>query len=85
MAHLDRTRDTGAGGSGALKRFYSEAELAAYAGLSTRTLQGWRLRNQGPPWKRLCADDKRKHGAIRYDIQQFDAWLAAQPGGGQAA
>jgi hypothetical protein len=58
------------------KRYFSERELSIYAGLATRTLQSWRLRGQGPPWVKLC-------GAVRYSIEQFDAWAGACPGGGE--
>ena len=68
------TRATAAAG-GVSKRFYSERELSVYAGLSVRTLQGWRMRNLGPPFRKFC-------GSVRYDLGEFDAWAAAQPGGG---
>lgn len=68
---------TDAGGSGAPKRFYSERDLAEVLGISVKTLQGWRFRGQGPAWRRLC-------GTIRYDVQAFDLWVQAQPGGGGA-
>jgi hypothetical protein len=57
------------------KRFYSEAELAVYLGVSPRSLQGWRLRGLGPPYRKLC-------GAVRYDIEAVTAYLANCPGGG---
>jgi predicted DNA-binding transcriptional regulator AlpA len=60
------------------RRFYSERDLAAVLGVSTKTIQGWRLRGKGPPWKKLC-------GSVRYDVQACDAWTAAQPGGGGTA
>ena len=60
-----------------VRRYLSERELAAYSGISARTLQGWRLHNQGPAWRKLG-------GAVRYDVQAFDAWIQAQPGGGGA-
>jgi len=69
-----KTANESAAGS-VLKRFYSETELAAYAGLSARTLQGWRLFGKGPPWRKLC-------GSVRYDVTAFDSWAAGQPGGG---
>jgi len=49
-----------------------------HLGLSGETLQGWRCRGQGPPWKKAL-------GAVRYNIVVVDAWCAAQPGGGGAA
>jgi hypothetical protein len=57
------------------KRYVSERQLAVYSGIAVRTLQGWRLRNQGPPWRKLC-------GAVRYDLLAFESWAAGQPGGG---
>jgi hypothetical protein len=75
MMHANQARQNAGGGS-VSKRFYSESELAIYSGLSVRTLQGWRLRSQGPPWRKLC-------GSVRYDLKAFDAWAAAQPGGGE--
>jgi hypothetical protein len=63
---------------GVSRRFFSEADLAAYAGLSVRTLQGWRMRGLGPPFKKLC-------GSVRYDIEGFEAWVSACDGGGGRA
>jgi hypothetical protein len=58
-------------------RWVCERDLALYLGLSERTLQGWRLRNIGPPFRRL-------NSAIRYDLRAAEQWAAAQPGGGAA-
>ena len=60
------------------KRYVSERQLEEYSGISARTLQGWRLRNQGPPFRKLG-------GAVRYDLLAFDAWAMGQPGGGDSA
>jgi hypothetical protein len=59
------------------KRYVSERQLSEYSGIGVRTLQGWRMRNQGPPWRKLC-------GAVRYDLVAFESWVwvAGQPGGG---
>lgn len=57
------------------RRYVSERELAAYSGIAVRTLQRWRLYNQGPPYKKFG-------GMVRYDLAAFDAWAAQQPGGG---
>ena len=65
------------GSGGLLRRFVSERELAIYAGVPARTLQGWRLRGQGPPYRKLC-------GSIRYGLAEFENWVQAQPGGGHA-
>jgi len=55
--------------------FVSERDLAVMSGISVKTLQGWRLRGLGMPWRRFG-------GAVRYSIQDFEKWAAAQPGGG---
>jgi hypothetical protein len=61
------------------KCFYSERDLAAVLGVSVKTIQGWRFRGgKGPAWKRLA-------GSIRYPVDQFNAWVEAQPGGGGTA
>jgi len=62
--------------TGLSRRFYSERDIAEVLGVSIKTTQGWRLRSQGPPWRRLG-------GAVRYDVAEFDAWVQAQPGGGR--
>ena len=70
------TRREIAGGDGVPKRrFYSERDLAGVLGVSTKTLQGWRCRSLGPPWRKLC-------GAVRYDSVEFDTWVGLQPRGG---
>ena len=56
-------------------RYLSERELAVYSGIAVRTLQRWRLLNQGPPYKKF-------RGAVRYDLAAFDEWVVNQPGGG---
>ena len=74
MSQLTRTRET-AGAGGLSRRFYSERDLAAVLGVSVKTVQGWRFRGQGPAWKKLA-------GSVRYPVDQFEAWVQAQPGGG---
>ena len=75
MGNVSHTRNQ-AGAGGVSPRFYSERDLAAVLGVSAKTLQGWRFRGQGPPWRRLC-------GAIRYGVSEFEAWVEVQPGGGR--
>lgn len=70
------TREQQPSGGSVCQRYFSEAELSQYSGLSVRTLQGWRLRGQGPPFRKL-------RGSVRYDIQEFDAWVQSCPGGGE--
>ena len=57
------------------KKYVSERELSEYSGIAVRTLQGWRMRNQGPPWRKFC-------GTVRYDLVAFESWASRQPGGG---
>lgn len=54
------------------RRFFRERELEAYSGIPARTLQGWRLRRQGPPYFKLGTGRK---APILYDIGEFMAWL----------
>jgi hypothetical protein len=61
---------------GASRRWASEREVSEYMAVSVRTLQGWRLRGQGPSWRRLGA-------CVRYDLAAVEAWALAQPGGGE--
>jgi predicted DNA-binding transcriptional regulator AlpA len=77
MIHAVQTREQ-AGARSMSRRYLSERELAEYSGLAVRTLQKWRLFNEGPPFRKLG-------GAVRYALDQFDAWVAAQPGGGERA
>ena len=76
------TRTNTAGGEAAPKRFYSERDLAAVLGVSVKTVQGWRFRGQGPAWRKLAGEKNHSGGTVRYPIDQFDAWVQAQPGGG---
>jgi predicted DNA-binding transcriptional regulator AlpA len=75
MRQLEQHREQYAVGGSVPKRFYSERELAAVLGVSVKTIQGWRFRSEGPPWKKLA-------GTVRYPAEQFDEWVAAAPGGG---
>lgn len=54
-----------------MERMQTERELAVALGISRRTLQGWRWRGGGPPFRRLG-------GAVRYDPAEVRAWLDAQ-------
>jgi hypothetical protein len=72
---LGSTTPTCVGAGSVSRRFYSERDLAVTLDVSVKTVQGWRFRNQGPPWKKLA-------GAVRYPVDAFEAWVQAQPGGG---
>lgn len=51
------------------------AEAATLLTLSSRTLENWRARKQGPPWRKLGT-------AVRYDTEDLEKWLeeSAQTG-----
>lgn len=52
-----------------------EKEVEALGIANRRTLQAWRLRNIGPPF--------RKFGrSVKYSVGALAAWASAQPGGG---
>jgi DNA-binding transcriptional MerR regulator len=44
------------------------AEVAKLLGLSTRTLEKWRLKGTGPPFERVSSR------AVRYDADALEAW-----------
>jgi predicted DNA-binding transcriptional regulator AlpA len=45
-----------------------EKQAAEYLSESTRTLQNWRQRRQGPPWIKIGYQ-------VRYDVNDLDAWI----------
>jgi excisionase family DNA binding protein len=47
------------------------AEAASYLALSPNTLRNWRSYGEGPPALKLG-------GAIRYRVEDLDAWIASQ-------
>lgn len=53
-----------------VRRYLSERDLSEYSGVAVRTLQGWRVRGQGPPWVKMGT-------IVRYDIERFDEWVVA--------
>lgn len=69
-----KTSDPRSGGRGVTqgvpgqRRLGDERQVAAILAVSTRTLQAWRLRGEGPPFVRLKS-------AVRYDLAVLDAWI----------
>lgn len=59
------------------RRFLTERDLASMLNVSVKTIQGWRFRAKGPPWRKFC-------GAVRYDAGAVEQWAESQPGGGGA-
>jgi len=54
----------------------NEQEVAALTGMSVGTVRRWRLLRRGPAFKKLGA-------AVRYRVQDVEAWLAGRPTGGE--
>lgn len=75
--HTAQTRDDAGAGS-VSRRFYSERDIATILGVSVKTIQGWRFRGGGPPWKKFA-------GTVRYSIDEFSTWESACEGGGERA
>jgi predicted DNA-binding transcriptional regulator AlpA len=59
-------------------RHLTEAEVAVVTGMKVYTLQNWRNRGQGPPFRKFGS-------AVRYDSVELAKWIAAQPSGGEPA
>jgi predicted DNA-binding transcriptional regulator AlpA len=57
-------------------RFFSEKELQILLGVTVKTIQRWRMLGIGPPYRKLC-------GSVRYGLSEVEAWIAAQPTGGE--
>jgi predicted DNA-binding transcriptional regulator AlpA len=57
-------------------RFFNEKQVAEMLGLSVKTLQRWRLFNEGPEWKKFGS-------AVRYPAQALQLWVDNAPHGGQ--
>jgi hypothetical protein len=74
----NRTCEPNAGAGSVSRRWVSETEISTYLGLSIRTLQSWRMRGQGPAYRKL-------HGSVRYDFRACEQWAESQPGGGAGA
>jgi predicted DNA-binding transcriptional regulator AlpA len=51
-----------------LKTLHTERREAARLGFSVKTLQGWRLKGDGPPFLKIGP-------SVRYDPTAVDAWL----------
>ena len=56
-------------------RFLSEREVSDLTGLSTKTLQRWRLLGMGPQYRKFG-------GAVRYGEADILNWINSTPMGG---
>jgi predicted DNA-binding transcriptional regulator AlpA len=66
-------------GNVGLSRFLTREQLAGEIGVSTKTLDNWRVINKGPQFRKFGAGRK---AAVRYERADIEAWLASQPRGG---
>ena len=57
-------------------------EAAERLSVDEQTLANWRWRGDGPPWRKL---GEGRGAPVRYPEDGLEAWLAAQPSGGEAA
>ena len=55
-------------------RLLSTADLAEYLGVPEKTLQSWRWRGSGPPYRHVG-----RH--VRYRPQDVREWVESLPGG----
>jgi len=61
-------------------RFLTQEQVSEITGISVRTLEKWRLFDQGPKFRKLGTK------AVRYADAELQEWLASCPaGGGRAA
>ncbi len=56
--------------------YFTPAEVAIMLRVSTKKLERWRKRGEGPPCKKIST------GQIRYDACAFSDWYEATPGYG---
>jgi predicted DNA-binding transcriptional regulator AlpA len=79
MARRRRARETATSDTPQSVKLLTCPEVAAALGVSTRTVERWRLAGQGPPARRLTAR------AVRYDAAALAAWVESRPvSGGEA-
>jgi hypothetical protein len=51
----------------------SERQIQEEYNISARTLQGWRTRKKGPPYRKVAGT------LVRYDRAEFERWLESSP------
>ena len=54
-----------------VRRWAYEADASEYLQIPMPTLRGWRQRGVGPRFYKIG-------GRVRYDLDDLDAWIAAQ-------
>ena len=66
------------------KRFGSEADVSARYGIGVRQLRELRVRNKGPRYRKVSGKVGRPGGRVLYSFEDVEAWIQAQPCGGDA-
>lgn len=64
------------------KKFLSEVEVSETFGLGVRFLRGCRMRGDGPPFRKVSGKLGERGGRVIYPAAGVEAWINAQPGGG---
>jgi predicted DNA-binding transcriptional regulator AlpA len=57
---------------------YTEVEVEALTGIKRKTLQGWRLRRQGPRYIKVG------RRLVRYPAEDLHGWINSRSGGGES-
>lgn len=57
--------------------FLNESQLAQHLNVSIATVRRWRMRNTGPPFKKIGS-------SVRYATDKLKSWVDSQPSGGEA-
>jgi len=56
-------------------KLLKEQQVAEILGLSTKSLQAWRLYGKGPRYRKIGR-------SVRYPEADLEAWISRQPAGG---
>jgi predicted DNA-binding transcriptional regulator AlpA len=67
-----------AGGGQRIEQLLSEHDVAKICGLSDAAVRRWRLLRKGPRYIKVGS-------AVRYHLEDVEAWLKTRPSGGEGA
>ena len=56
-----------------VRKQLSERDIETEYNIRARTLQGWRTRKKGPPYRKVAGT------LVRYDRSEFEEWLQSSP------
>ena len=62
------TRPNSNGGLNPARSLMKEGEVARWLNMSVKTLQGWRLKGEGPEFEKLGR-------SVRYSVASVEAWI----------